>query len=247
MHRPGGVAADTAHPAVPVADADQVPTAGLGHVPSRWIAGGVSRTAAPARRLPHASSAHPMIPGNHHPVTAADGAIAREPPFGVAEQVFQQTSQQCPYEVICAASRTGSGVWMMAGRILGCADRVALTESWSSHRTACPPMASARLISWVAPRVRRAVISSTSYGFCLQDPGRHVFHVVVDDGGPVRAGPASPAASQPTLRTAASTGWTRRPNRSRVSAVQHFRVRGQLQLASRWRRRAHDLRRRLPP
>jgi hypothetical protein len=39
MHRPGGVAADTAHPAVPVADADQVPAAVLGHMPSRWTAG----------------------------------------------------------------------------------------------------------------------------------------------------------------------------------------------------------------
>jgi hypothetical protein len=47
-------------------------------------------------------------------------AGAREPPFGVAEQVFQQILQQCLYEVICARPAAWVlGVWRMAGRILG--------------------------------------------------------------------------------------------------------------------------------
>ena len=48
MHRPSGVAADTAHPAVPVADAYQVPAAVLGHMPSRLTAGaGVLNSSSP--------------------------------------------------------------------------------------------------------------------------------------------------------------------------------------------------------
>jgi hypothetical protein len=40
-------------------------------------------------------------------------ATTPEPPFGVAEQVFQQISQQCLYEVICV------GVCCLSGGMPG--------------------------------------------------------------------------------------------------------------------------------
>lgn len=42
----------------------------------------MSRTAALPGRLPPANSAHLIIPGDLHTVTAADTAIVREPPLG---------------------------------------------------------------------------------------------------------------------------------------------------------------------
>src|SRR6185369_9514851 len=78
------------------------------------------------------------------------------------------------------------GFWVLGDgwKDPGCADRVALTESWSSHLTACPPMARTRLISLSgsASQAGGYPVDHVTVSAC-KTRGHRVFHVVVDDGG----------------------------------------------------------------